>query len=421
MMSEKPVKPTENNVGPKQLTELILTQRKLLPATLYIYLAYVSSFMVYGVLFPFLPLILHAKRFSDAETAFVMSASGMAALLAPLLFAHLADRSIQFRKLMPLLLLSAGGALALLHFDVTPLIAFVIVFFVYFFLVPAVSLLDPFTLDFINRNPSPTHKQSFTSYRIWGSIGFMCPAIGLGWYFRSNDIPTSFMVTLAVSAAWVSALSAYGLPANQPSSKTGELPSREALSVALRPPLRGLFAANFFASSALSLFYTIQPRFLQEIGCPTAQVGLIINLGVLAEVILMPFAGRIIKVIGLSNLILFAMLTIPVRLFLIATWPTILVATLTQLLHGPLVLGLIIGIPLFLQENAKDSFRHSLQSINTTVGLGLTRVTGPIIGMALVNSSSTSADLPGLVHAIFISGVLGMVAASSFWLSNHRN
>lgn len=383
-------------------------------AGIFIGLSYALSFMVYGVLFPFLPLILHAKGFSDSETSFALSASGLAALVAPLLFAHVADRKVQFRTLMPILLILTGIALSLLCTHVNTISTFLILFAVYFFLVPAIALIDSFTLGYLIHDTTASKKRSFTSYRIWGSIGFMLPAIGLTTWFGNQHISADVIVTLAVVSCFVSAVATRFLPSNSPSAATPQPPSQEAFSAALKPPLRGLFLANCFAGTALAIFHTVQPRFLQEIGFSVAMIGLIINLGVLAEILLMPFSTWIIRVVGLSRLILLAMLTIPLRLFLLSYWPTGAIAIATQILHGPLIIGLIIAVPILLQNVADDSFRYSIQSINTTINLGLTRVTGPIIASLLVSSSHSNEHLTGLTHALGAAGVLGMVAVFCF-------
>jgi MFS family permease len=162
------------------------------------------------------------------------------------------------------------------------------------------------------------------------------------------------------------------------------------------------------------------PRFLQEIGCSTATIGLIINLGVLYEILLMPFSGRIIAALGIRNVILLGFLSLPIRLFITVLWPTVPVAIATQIFHGPLVIGLLIGVPVFLQENADNSFRHSLQSINTTINQGLTRIIGPAIGAILMTMGGNDNALRGQLLAIFAAGTLGLVATASFGLSTMR-
>ncbi len=381
-------------------------------------ITYAVSFTIYGVLIPFLPIVLSAQGLSDTEITLAMSGTGLAALVAPLLFAHLADRKFSFRRLMPSLLALSAAALVLLHLTHKVSLTFFVIFSAYFALIPALTLLDSFTMDFVIRNSGGSRKRRFESYRIWGSLGFMVPTIGLTVWYGHNTIPASTLLALSVTACLVAALCALRLPGNQPSSDQGRLPSGQALSAAFTPPLRGLFIANCFAGSALAIFYIMYPRFLQEIGCSTATIGLIINLGVVYEIILMPFSGRIIQALGIKNVIMLGFLSLPVRLFITVAWPTMPVAIATQILHGPLAIGLLIGVPIFLQENADTSFRHSLQSINTTINQGLTRMIGPAIGALLVGLGNTSDALRGLLRALVASAILASVATICFWFTS---
>lgn len=388
------------------------------PSGISIGVTYAASFTIYGILIPFLPLILNALGHSDTETSLAMSGTGLAALIAPIFFAHLADRKVPFRALMPVLLLATATALALLGLSTTATSTFVIVFATYFALIPALTLLDSFTMDFVIRSSGSARKRTFESYRIWGSLGFMVPTIGLTWWFSDQHIPAPTLIALCVMSCVVAAVCARNLPGNSPSASKAELPSRQALAAALTPPLRGLFVANCFAGSALAIFYITYPRFLQEIGCSTATTGLIINLGVLYEIILMPFSGRIIGALGLRNVILLGLLSLPIRLFISAAWPTIPVAIATQLFHGPLVIGLLIGVPIFLQQNADSSFRHSLQSVNTTINHGLTRIIGAAIAALLIGLGQSGNALHGLTRAIVAAGVLGLIGTAYFGFSS---
>lgn len=382
---------------------------------------YAVSFTIYGVLIPFLPLILNAHGLSDTEVSVAMSGTGLAALVAPIFFAHLADRKFPFRQLMPALLLVSASALMLLGFCKTTVETFIIVFATYFALIPALTLLDSFTMDFVLRNSGGTRKRRFESYRIWGSLGFMVPTLGLTLWFSDSHIPASKLIILSVAACAAAALCARQLPGNSPSTNKAKLPSRQALAAALKPPLRGLFIANCFSGSALAIFYIVYPRFLQEIGCSTATIGLIINLGVLYEIILMPFSGRIIAKLGITNVILLGFLSLPIRLYISALWPTVPVAIATQIFHGPLAIGLLIGIPIFLQENAESSFRHSLQSINTTINQGLTRIVGPTIGALVVGMGHPGNDLGGLLRALSAAAIFATVATICFWLTSKNS
>lgn len=237
----------------------------------------------------------------------------------------------------------------------------------------------------------------------------MIPTAGLLLWSTTAHISPQRLVFIAIGLSILAAMCSVSLPANSPSPQSANLPSRAALQSAFKPPLRKLFLANGLAGLALAIFFIMYPRFLQEIGCSTLEVGLILNFGVLCEVLMMPLASTLIRKCGLQTLILFGMATIPLRLFITILLPTIPVAIATQLLHGPLVIGLFVALPIFLQERADPTFRYSIQSLNATLSQGLTRIFGPWLG-AIVVGTTPHSELSGLLRSLLWAGILGLLA-----------
>jgi MFS family permease len=213
----------------------------------------------------------------------------------------------------------------------------------------------------------------------------------------------------------VCAVSAFFLPGNEPVSSDVNLPSKEAFQSAIRPPLRTFFVANFFCGLGLGVYYILFPRFLQELGCSIVEVGLIINAGVLCEVVFMPFGRRLIDRFGLELMMLAGYATIPVRMLIMVLFPSIPVMIAVQLLHAPLALGVFVGTPIFLQQRADPSFRHSLQSLNSALVMGFTRFCGPLIASVVIGMSAGQPAIAGLSWALVVSGVLGLISTVIFY------
>ena len=377
-------------------------------------ITYAVGFGIYGILFPFFPIILKSQGLNDSQTSLALSGAGLAATVGPIIFAHIADRKLAFRRLLPLLLAVATGFLELMRFSHTVGAAFCTVFLLYFFLIPGLSLLDSFCMDFVLRGAEIGRPRRFQNYRIWGSIGFMIPAVVLALWFSEHEAPANLLITMTMCFTVATALSALMLPPNSPSRRVATLPSVEAFRAATRAPLREFFIANFFAGVGLAIYYISYPMFLHQLGCSVVEIGLIINLGVVYEILVMPFAERLIQFVGIRWMILIGFVTMPVRMALSAAWPTIPMAIGVQLLHAPLVLGLFIAVPIFLQEQARPTFRHSLQGLNATMILGVTRFIGPALGSLVVASASAGA-LDGLVRGLMVAGLCGAVAAVIFY------
>ena len=378
-------------------------------------ITYAFAYAIYGIFFPFIPLILRAKGLSDAEAGVALSAAGLAAMVGPIVFAHVADRKLQFRYLMPIFVLLGAVFVGLLDIPHTVVTAFFVIFLLYFFLIPAVSLLDSFTMEFVIRGKRIGLNRSFLNYRIWGSIGFMLPSVALVLWFAAHQVNVELLVMMSMGTMVACALSALFLPANEPVHSDVNLPSKEAFQSAIRPPLRRFFIANFFSGLALGVYYILFPRFLQELGCSIVEVGLIINAGVLCEVVLMPFGRRLIDYFGLELMMLVGYATIPIRMLIMVLLPSIPVMVGVQLLHAPLAIGVFAGTPIFLQQRADPSFRHSLQSLNSALVMGFTRFSGPLISSFVLGMSASQPALEGLSRALLVSGGLGLISTGIFY------
>jgi PPP family 3-phenylpropionic acid transporter len=378
-------------------------------------ITYAVGFAMHGVLFPFMPIILRGEGLSDAEVSLVLSGAGLAAIFGPMLFAHLADRKIQFRRLMPLLMIASGVMMEALKDAHSVSQAFTVVFLLYLFLIPALTLLDSFTMEFIGKAGGDGKARSFQDYRIWGSIGFMVPGIALGLGAFGANPYSLHILSMGVFVAGGAALCAWGLPSNSPNRGVATLPSKEALLAITKTPLREFFIATIFWGTGLAIYHVSFPRFLQELGCSMGEIGLVINLGVLYEILIMPFASRLIRVLGLRWIIFLAFVSIPLRMAISVTFPSFPVIVAVQVLHAPLVLGLLVAAPIFIREQAGSSYRFSLQSLYATLSLGITRFVGPILGAGIVGMSGGAPPLQGLLRLQILTGIFGALAAFVFY------
>lgn len=370
---------------------------------------YLLIYATFGLILPFLPLVLHAKGLSNAQIAIAIGTSGVSSLVAPSICAHIADRLFSCRTLLPILL--AGNTLALLLIQESS--SFIeetlAVFMLFSMLIPSLAILDSFTLAFIKGYPNDKRAPTFQSMRIWGSIGFIVPAFLLMLAPDWQAHTAAELIRLAGFISLVGAVCAAFLPSNTPQAIHHTPPIKLAIRAALSPPLRKLFAANLIANLGIATFFIVFPRFLHELAFSTIEIGLVTNLGVIAEIALMPFMAGLVRTIGLARLISIGFIAIPLRLFTLAVWPSQSVAIATQLLHGPLVIGMFIALPIYLQEHADNSFRHSLQNLNVTLSQGIARCIGPAIA-AVYLFLSVESEIEKLLTVFFAIGMCGMIA-----------
>jgi MFS family permease len=392
------------------------------PSRLAVTITFFCSFAVYGVITPFLPIILHEQGLSDSEVTFAIIGNGLAALIAPLLVAHFADKHFAMRRILATLYLVTAATSSLWLWADSLIIALLATMLFFSLMIPGISMLETFTVQLAESGKKSWGEKAFTfqGVRAWGSVGFMCPALLLIPISKFSSVTSSVLVWTSAVFAAIAAVSVLFLPHNEPVRGSRGAPSKEAFKVALRPPLRAVFEATTIAGIALSIFYVVYPRFLQELGNSKVNIGLIVNLGVAWEIALMPFTSKLISRFGAKNIVLMGILSVPLRLIAVALWPSTTLAIALQFLHAPLVIGLIVAVPIFLAQVADPRYRFSLQGVNTTLVMGVARLIGPCLCSLILLGYQDDA-LGGLRMLLATAGILALVAAAVLLSGSRRD
>jgi PPP family 3-phenylpropionic acid transporter len=373
---------------------------------------YAFGYGIYGALLPFLPVILHEQGLSDSEVALALSATGLAGILSPLLVAHFADSVLPLRKLLCALFLAAA-LLTPFWLQVTSLLsAFLITLAIFSLLMPALASLDTFTIDLAKRHEEePSHPRlTFQGIRTWGSAGFLVPTILLLGAGIESQLSTEVLIAFGTLLAVLSGVVSLILPHNQPVKSGKTKPSKEALRQACTPPIRIIFIAGGIAGVALSMFFAVFPRYLQELGAETTTIGVTSGIGVLYEILLIPFTGRLIRKFGAKNVLLFGIAALPTRILLLAAYPSLALAICLQFLHAPVVVGMMVAVPILLHQVGGREFRFSLQGLYTVISFGVARSLGPFL-ISPILAWYSNTPLVGLRISLCLCGVLGVVAA----------
>ncbi|MDH3584666.1 MAG: MFS transporter [Phycisphaerae bacterium] len=372
-------------------------------------LQYALLYAVVGAYLPYMPIFLHDLGLSEAEIGWVLGVYGLAVLVMPAIMTHLADRHLSNRTLI-----AAGyglSAMALLALASCKTLGGCLVFSFLFSIAytPIFSLLDGLTFTHARGvqetggTPPP-----YPRVRLWGSVGFMLPAFALylGIEFLDWDVRAAILGAAVLSA--VGLLACFALPPEQsPASKRRERwPALLAWRTMLQPPMRTVIGALFLGFMAISVFYAFYSRLLQELGVGTEWVGLIITLSVLAEIPCVVFCDAIVRKIGFKAVLLIGAASALVRLLALALAPSVGVAVVTQILHGPTVLWLYILPPAFLNRHAAETYRNSIQGIYSVLCFGVARLLGSVAGGYVA--------LGGLENAFALAA--GLSGAAMVWM-----
>lgn len=386
----------------------------------WIKLQYLLLYAVMGAYMPYMPVYLRELGLADWQIGWVLGAYGLAVLVMPAVMAHIADRHVRNRVLIGFSFgLSAVGLLAVAMVGGTRGARFeaVLITFSLFSLAitPLFSLIDGLTFSTMHhqtRNGGRT--EAYHRIRIWGSIGFMLPALVVFIAMRYFGATALAAVLTGAAAAAVAATLSTTLPGvDVPvQQRRAALPSGQAWRTLLKPNVFNMVAPLVLGFIGISVFYAFYSLYLEELGVGKEWIGIISNIGVGAEVILMLFSAPILAKFGIRGVMIGGAACLAVRMALLTAIPTPTVAIVTQLLHAPIVLWLYLVPPMYLNLQAEHSYRNSMQSLFSVLCFGVARWAGSILGG---HATQLGGDpMSGLRWAFLFALILGII--STLWL-----
>jgi len=292
---------------------------------------YFFYFAILGLVSPYLSVFLDAKGFTSTELGEIFAIITATKIVAPSLWAVLADKTGQ-----QLLIIRLGALFALSSFILLfwlssywP-ISFALALFSLFW-TAVLPQLEVLTLNSVRRS-----SKIYARIRLWGSIGFIVLALIAGQvmeYFPIESFTFSFtlMGSLILLLLLVSTLTIkpqHGL------NKNKQAP------IAIRAKLfESRFVVFFIAGILLQIsfgpYYGFFALFLRDLSYSGFAIGLLISLGVVAEIMVFIYAGAFFKTFTLKKLLVFSLVITALRWYLVALFAdSVWVLLLTQVIHA---------------------------------------------------------------------------------------
>jgi len=326
-------------------------------------LHYLLLFAVVGAYLPYMPVYLNELGIADWQIGWISGVYGLAVIIMPAVVAHIADRNVSNKVLIgvgyslaalclgALAAVSAwahtGGATDSRYDLFTVLLVLSLLFSMAY--TPMFSQLDGLTFaTFHAAEGAGVDTPRYHRLRLWGSWGFMLPSFALYLLMQFTEATSVWAIVVAAGCAGVAVLSAPFLPPTEREEKdpSAGMPSAEAFRVLSKPPTVHLVIPLVLLFLAISVFYAFYSRQLQELAIDRKWIGLIVNIGVVAEVLLIMKADTLLRAIGLRGVVILGAVGMAVRMGLLAVVPTVPVAIATQVLHAPIVLALYFIPPM---------------------------------------------------------------------------
>lgn len=362
------------------------------------------AFAVMGAILPYFPVFLKDRGLTDPEIGWVLSISGLAVLLTPVVVTLLADARMQNRTLLAWAFGLSAVALGWLWWAQ----GFWTIFAAHALYAVAFAAVIPlhdglFFGEQQRREARGLAKVPYHRVRVFGTVGFIIPSLVLYVWLRFG---AEVAVSLAAAGACcvLAMLNAPLLPASRSDEDAARpkvgLPTAEAFRAFTTRPLFVFVAASWLIHLAISAYYAFYPIYLTRLlGIDRQWIGLISNLGVLFEIFFVLAFGWIVKRIGVRGLMIAGSACMTLRFTLLWLIPSVPVAIATQVLHGMMVLVVHVAPPVYLDRHANPSYRNSIQGLFAMICYG----TGRIAGNAVA----------GYVAADSLTGVFGYAAVLS--------
>ncbi|KMT65141.1 hypothetical protein XM47_10405 [Catenovulum maritimum] len=358
---------------------------------------YFAYFAILGVVSHYLGLYLHHLNLEPSMIGLVLAVMTIGRIAGPMVWANLPGLQSS-----PSCSIQSSCFLALISFSILlfshePSVLMLALGGFAFFWSAALPQLESVAQSCLKGNAS-----AYSMVRIWGSISFICLVIIAGWFFEIYGIVFSVeMFTIGLLTLLF--ISSFRLPeadleASDDQVYTGTLAKLKQANV------MAFMFASFLLQLSFATYYGFFSIYLTELGYTGYQIGIMISVGVIAEIGIFLIAGRILNRYSLKALFLFCLLITSFRWFGISLWgENIALLFLLQIIHA-FSYGLFhVAAQKFIHVEFKGKGQAKGQALYMSLSFGIGGALGSVV-------SGYSWEFVGQ-QTFALSALLALVAA----------
>ena len=376
------------------------------PFTVRLGVFYAAYFIFIGVELPFFPLFLEARGLDAQAIGLVVAAPMLVRIVATPFAAHQADR---WRALKAALVIGSAvatvamTAVGLAPTEATIFAAFVVAAFAFS---PLLALTDAYALSGL-----APRGRAYGPVRLWGSVAFIVGNI-LGGALLHVLAPGHliWLIVAALAAATVAALALLPLDDANTEAPPVAMPSPKRLLT--DPVFLAVAAACALIQGSHALYYSFSTMQWRAAGLDGALIGTLWGLGVVAEVVLFAFSGRLPPPLPPTALILIGGAGAVIRWTAMAFDPPVALLPVLQLLHAASFAATHLGLMGFLARTVPRQMLATAQGVVATA-MGLVNGAGTFASGFAYAASGSRAYL--LMAAMALAGVVSALYAGRRW------
>lgn len=274
--------------------------------------SYFFYFALLGLISPFLAIFLDGKGFNSRQVGEILAIITATKIIAPSVWAILADKTGK-----PLLIIRLGAFLALLSFSVLfwvnhywPIIFSLALFTLFWTAI--LPQLEVHTLNSIRHS-----NKIYARVRLWGSLGFIALAIIAGEVMSAFGYQTFTHIGMVILVGLFCSTLMLTLGKEASSTKKKLNENDAILSRLTDRRFISFFIAGLLLQVSFAPYYGFFALFLRDLHYSGLTIGLIIALGVVAEVVAFIYMGSLFKRFALNSLLVFSLAITGVRWILI--------------------------------------------------------------------------------------------------------
>jgi len=287
---------------------------------------YFFYFATLGALVPYFGLYLHALGFSPVDIGSLMALLMISRIVAPLIWAWIADHREQRMAVVRLSSLLAvicfAGVFVGTHFW---WLAAVLLLFSFFWHA-SLPLLEVVTLNYFGSRPG-----AYGRVRLWGSLGFITSVLVLG---AIVDSAGPWWVLPGLVGLMIGTL-LYSLLLPESGATLRVQHPGPFLKIILRPEVFGFLLACFLMQAGHGAYYTFYTLYLEGHGYSKTVIGALWAFAVVCEIGVFLLLQRVFARIPLRQVLLASFLAAALRWLLIGHFPeSLAILVFAQALHA---------------------------------------------------------------------------------------
>ena len=323
---------------------------------------YLFYFASLGALIPYWSLYLESHDFSVTEIGQLIAILMATKIVAPNIWGWIADRSGQRMAIIRVASLLAAIAFSGVFISHSFWwLALVMTVFSFFWN----ATLPQFEATTMSHLGDDFHR--YSGIRLWGSIGFIITVTGVGTLLDLSGMGLLPMVLMGLFVLiWLSSLTV-------PESAAGHQPlDQEPLRKVLsRPLVLSLLAVCFLVQASHGPYYAFFSIYMERHGYPTAVIGQLWALGVVAEIGIFLFIPVLLPRFGARKLLIVAVTLTTLRWLLTALYAdSLAIIVFSQTLHAA-SFGLYHAVMIFLIHSLfTGSHQGRGQALYSSVSFG---------------------------------------------------